>query len=186
MEDDIKAPVQAKPTIGDPNLEIVTSNFVAEWGGRPYSQLSIVLVHLRFLAMLHQTNHWISKGDPFYGDHLLFERLYGGVTGEIDTVAEKIIGLSTTQNVELNMQLSQLVKVASGFGTAMMIPQASGLAQRSLQAEMNFIRVAEAARNSLKENGLLTTGLDNMLAGILDVHEGHVYLLKQRCSKEMI
>ena len=35
--------------------------------------------------------------------------------------------------------------------------------------------------DDLKEMGLLTRGLDNMIAGIEDKHESHVYLLKQRC-----
>ena len=35
-------------------------------------------------------------------------------------------------------------------------------------------------------NVVLTNGLSNMLQGIADVHEGHIYLLKQRVSKPLV
>jgi hypothetical protein len=50
-------------------------------------------------------------------------------------------------------------------------------------AEMNFLAVMKQLCESLKETGLMTHGLDNLLAGIEDAHEGHVYLLKQRVTK---
>ena len=60
------------------------------------------------------------------------------------------------------------------------IPQPTELAKRSYLAEMNFLKVMAHLAEHLKECGTLTRGLDNMLQGIEDKHEGHVYLLKQR------
>ena len=170
----------------EPNLNIVNDNMVSEWGGTPYAQLSVVLVHLKFLFELHQNHHWTCMGDPFYGDHLLFSRLYEAIRPEIDSVAEKAIGLGCTSNVDLQLSCSQVLKLVSGCGSASMIPQSSDLARKSLMAELNFLKVISNAMESLKECGLLTNGVDNMLQGIADVHEGHVYLLKQRCSKPMV
>lgn len=167
----------------EPNLGIMVDNMVAEWGGIPYAQLSVVLVHLKFLAELHQNNHWTCMGDPFYGDHLLFSRLYDSVKGEVDTVAEKSIGLGCTSNVSLPLVTSQVLKLVNGSGAPSTIPQTSDLAKKSLMAELNFLKVIDACRTSLEECGLLTNGVDNMLQDIADTHEGHVYLLKQRCSK---
>jgi hypothetical protein len=45
---------------------------------------------------------------------------------------------------------------------------------------MNFLKVAAYLAECLKECGLMTRGLDNLLAGIEDKHESNVYLLKQR------
>lgn len=170
----------------EPNLHVVTDNMVAEWGGTPYPQLSVVLVYLKHLAALHQNHHWTCVGDPYYGDHLLFERLYGDIPGEIDSIAEKAIGLGCTANVDLQLVHSQLLKLISGSGSATMIPQSTDLAKKSLMAEMNFLAVMKHLCDSLKECGLMTHGLDNLLAGIEDKHEGHVYLLKQRISKPLV
>lgn len=164
----------------EPNINVVTDNMIAEWGNTLYPQLSVLLVHLKFLAAVHQNHHWITKGEPFYGDHLLFERLYGKVVGEIDTVAEKAIGLGSTTNVDLVLQYNQISKLVQGYGMTTTVPQPTELVKRSYLAEMNFLKVVVHLVEHLKECGMLTRGLDNMIAGIEDCHEGHIYLLKQR------
>ncbi len=166
----------------EPNLGIVTDNMIAEWGGTPYAQLSVVLVYLKFLYSIHQNHHWTCMGDPFYGDHLLFQRLYEGTVGEIDLIAEKAIGLGCTANVDLMLQTKQLLRLVKGYGMTTTIPQPNDLAKRSLMAEKNFLSAMNHICECLKECNLMTHGLDNLLAGIEDKHEGHVYLLKQRCA----
>jgi DNA-binding ferritin-like protein len=167
----------------EPNHDIIFDNMMAEWKGLPYCQLSVVLSHLKFLATLHENHHWTCMGDPFYGDHLLFSRLYDAVDGEIDPVAEKVVGLGCTSNVDPLIVHSQVLKLLSGMGSASMIPQSSDLARKSLVAEMNFLKVIDSCRSSLEECGMLSNGVDNMLQDMADRHEGHIYLLKQRCSK---
>ena len=164
----------------EPNIDIIVDNMVSEWGGTPYAQLSVLLAHLKFLSHVHHTHHWISRGDPFYGDHLLFQNLYEAVESEIDMVAEKAVGLGSNMNVDINLITAQVYRLVQGYGPSSTIPRASDLARRSYQAEMSFIRVVSRLVDSLKEMGILTRGLDNMIAGIEDKHETHIYLLKQR------
>jgi DNA-binding ferritin-like protein len=166
----------------EPNVDIVADNMISEWGGNPFSQLSVMLAYLEFLKKVHHTHHWIAKGDPFYGDHLLFQRLYEGVEDDIDVVAEKAVGLGTIANVDLNLVTAQCYRLVQNYGPSSTIPQPTELFRRSYQAEMTFLKVVARLVESLKECGLLTRGLDNMIAGIEDKHETHVYLLKQRCS----
>lgn len=175
--------IQTQLETPDTGFKISLDNMLATWGSVKYAELSVLLVHLRMLAMVHQTHHWTAKGDPFYGDHLLYERLYNGVIEEIDAVAEKSIGLGGNENVNLLLQMRQLDKLCEAYGMSSTIPQSSELARRSLRAEVDFLRCAAHMADSLKMNGLLTRGLDNMLQGIEDAHEGHVYLLRQRTSK---
>lgn len=170
----------------EPNLSVLTENMLSEWSGVTYPQLSVALVHLKYLYALHQNHHWTAMGDPYYGDHLLFQRLYEGVLPEVDLVAEKAIGLGSTENVSLPLVHTQILKMITGQGTASTIPHTSDLARKSLMAEMNFLAVMKHLCDSLKEMGLMTHGLDNLLAGIEDKHEGHVYLLKQRVSKPLV
>jgi len=167
----------------NPAVGIILDNQLSEWGNVPYAELSIIIVHLRFLAMIHQTHHWISRGDTYYGDHLLFERLYNETNGELDGIAERAVGLGYEQNVNVSLQALQLMKLVQGYGAINSIPQPTELAKRSLQAEKTFLVTVDACVESLKEKGKLTRGLDNLLAGIEDVHESHVYLLKQRSTE---
>lgn len=168
----------------EPNLDIITDNMVSEWGSVSYPQLSVILVHLKFLAFVHQNHHWVTKGDPFYGDHLLFSRLYEGTSEDVDSVAEKAIGLGSTSNVDLSLSTSQLFKLVQGYGMTSTIPQPTELAKRSYLAEMNFLKVVSHLAEHLKECGLMTRGLDNLLAGIEDKHESNIYLLKQRATQQ--
>jgi DNA-binding ferritin-like protein len=166
----------------DPGYGIALENMVAMWGNVPYGELSVMLVYARFLACVHQTHHWQAKGDPFYGDHLLFERLYGVASADIDVIAEKAVGLGCTENVNLLVQSEQVAQLSKSYGVSMTIPTQSDLARRSLVAEQGFARCVEFVTAALRDKGLLTRGLDNMLAGIQDAHENSIYLLKQRCS----
>lgn len=172
----------AQIVVTDQNLPLVFENMRAVWSQLPSPELSVVLVWIEYLAKLHQTHHWQAKGDPFYGDHLLFDRLYNETFPEIDSVAERVVGLCSAANVDINARLSQLNELTSRFGQTQTIPQPSELAKRSLVAELSFLKVVALAADALDQRGELTRGLDNLLCGIEDVHEGHVYLLRQRIS----
>lgn len=164
------------------NLTILSDDMLTEWAGTPFAQLSVILVNLRFLAFVHQTHHWSSAGDSFYGDHLLFDRLYSKVVEEVDLIGEKSVGLGTPTNVDLPLQVAQLARLVSTYGRSNTIPQHDELAMRSLTAETNFLQAVDSMVISLKETHVMSRGLDNLIAGIEDTHESHVYLLKQRMS----
>ena len=58
-----------------------------------------LLSHHRFLYLAYQNLHWLSRGDSFYGDHLLFQRLYEKLGDESDQIAERAIGLGMSPEV---------------------------------------------------------------------------------------
>ena len=157
-------------------------NALARWGRCSVPELSVVLVHLRALSMVHQVNHWQSRGDPFFGDHLLFERLYTSTAEEIDRVAERAVGAGGPENVDLQGQLMHALMIVESLGGHGTIPVQAELAKRSLAAELGFLHCIDLAVCSMRETGTLTRGVDNLLGGIEDAHEANVYLLKQRTS----
>lgn len=165
-----------------PHDALAHDNEVAAWSGLPYAELSVVLVHLRYLAMLHQTHHWIARGDAFYGDHQLFESLYQRTLEDIDDIAEKVVGEGGEQNVDLSHHLSQLARLGKASGSSQTIPQGNCLARASLEAECAFLRVLKDMRESLRSQYALTDGMDNLLPQVADRHEKHVYLLRRRCT----
>lgn len=163
------------------NLDILYSNMVAGWRGIPYAELSTLLGYAMFLQQVHHNHHWISQGDPFYGDHQLFDQLYSSVNGEVDGIAEKAVGLGNQSNVDLFTLYQQVNRwVATMYTGGGTIPSSSELARRSLDCEMAFLKFSALTSHLMESQGTLTRGLDNMLQGLEDTHEGHVYLLKQR------
>lgn len=60
-------------------------------GGDPSGMLCQLLGMLLAMRQNYHSSHWQVGGPNFYGDHQLFERLYGSVSDEIDTLAEKLV-----------------------------------------------------------------------------------------------
>ena len=153
--------------------------------GSPYSILAHLLAGLRTLGMVHQTAHWQTRGGHFYGDHLLFQRIYEESLEGIDGVAERLVGLANDpEQVELCSQvriIHQLVRMASGGGPSV-APSPEMLVQRSLMGEMALIGAIGKIKQAIDEAGALTEGLDDLLQGIASKHEEFVYLLRQRAT----
>ena len=164
--------------------DVMFQGMCAEWSGLPYAELSVLLAQLRALDCIHHTHHWQALGDSFYGDHLLFGRLYEGIADQIDSLGEKVVGMSCIENVRLDLQVSQIMQfIATAKANPMQaIPQKDDLAKCSMMCELDFLRNVALAEDMLEQEGLLTGGVSNMLEGFEDVHEGYVYLLKQRVS----
>ncbi len=143
-------------------------------------ELGTILAFLRALAAVHQAAHWQTRGPDAYADHLLFERLYGDLLPEIDAVAERaVVEESDAVNpIEQTRQVAGLVE-SLGYGPR----DAQGLVNISLDAEKKYLLVSQILVKRLKGRGALSRGTDNLLAGIEDKHETHVYLLHQRAGK---
>jgi len=177
----------ADTRVSRPTLTAVSA--CMQSSNEPYWELFVVIGLLRHLYFVHQTNHWTVSGDPFYGDHQLFQRLYagveenGGINDEIDSVAEKAVGLGSANLVDLASQLAFVSQLQQSFGhRPYNLPHPDKLVQLSLSAELTFLHAMEHVCQSLKSSGMMTHGLDNLLAGIEDTHESSVYLLKQRST----
>lgn len=148
--------------------------------GLLHGELGTLLVFLRAVGLIHQTNHWGTVGPNGYALHQLFDRLYGGVVVETDSLAERLVGLadpSMVEPVRLSKQTAEVVEELSAVGSF-----GSNMVETSLVAEVRFLLLLQALSRTLRESGVLSPGTDNLLAGIADKHEEHVYLLKQSLS----
>jgi DNA-binding ferritin-like protein len=133
-----------------------------------------LMAYLRALYELHQWMHWRTKGQTFYGDHQLFQRMYEKAAEELDGMAEKAIGLSNNVNV--------IDPKGSANAAADVLEDFQFTPDGALAAEHGFISLLKDVRDNLGEG--LTDGLDNFLQGLSDTHESHVYLLQQRVGAE--
>ncbi len=142
--------------------------------------LTLVVVGLRALSLVHQGHHWHTSGLTYYADHLLFDRLYNDLPPEIDAVAERAVGSSQVVNLFDPVVQAEMV----GGTVKQMAPggfkNPDGFVAAGLGAEQYLLDLIEMARQRLADKGQLSYGTDNLLAGIADKHEEHVYLLRQR------
>lgn len=176
--------LEVKATTEALGTDVDFQNELAFWGQVSVPELSVVLVHLELTERVHRLHHWQAKADPFYGDHLMFERLADGVGAFVDKVAEKAIGMGGPENVDLSARTESLARLTDAISLlGSTVPGKDDLARRSLAATASLVRVLDLAASSMREMGTLTRGVDNMLAGIEDTVEDAFYLLKQRITE---
>ena len=138
---------------------------------------SELLAKLRVISLYYQTSHWSVKTSLFYADHLLFERLYNTVNDEIDGVAERAVGVSGIEAVNLVDCLSRMLELSSQLPYE--ATQNSAYVQAALLLEQELLIFLSAT----DKDASLTLGTKNMLQNLADKHEANVYLLKQRLSQ---
>lgn len=128
-----------------------------------------LLACARVIYFSYQTAHWLSKGEEFYGDHLLFQRLYEGVAIEIDQIAERAIGTSNGDAVATNTSVKLMVKWVDRTQ--------ENFVEGSIAREKEFLEMLKKA-----DGKDISVGTRDLLNGIASTHEEHLYLLQRRES----
>jgi DNA-binding ferritin-like protein len=135
---------------------------------------ALYIASLKGMALIHQNSHWTTRGIAFYGDHLLFERLYNSALEDLDLAAEKFMGLLGDEVLDYDLQADLLHKVLLKYKNL----EGSPL-EMSLTVEKDFLKFSKSAYNLFEEEGKLTLGLDDMIMAIASQREESVYLLQQ-------
>ncbi len=138
---------------------------------------SLYVASLKAMSLIHQHNHWTTKGESFYGDHLLFKRLYDSANEDLDIAAEKFIGILGEECLQYNHQTEMLNKVLETYSKI----EGSPL-EMSLAIEKDFLKYSEHTYKCFEDEGKMTLGLDDMIMSIASSREESVYLLKQALS----
>jgi len=144
----------------------------------PYATLGMFLGCTEALQMIHHSHHWQTKGSVFFADHLLYQRLYTQILGEIDLVGEKLVGVSKKSKLTNYFLRMKVIQKFLDYWTT-----PDDYIKVSFAAEQSYVKIGEHIMKKLEEDGLLTRGLEQMLGNILDKHEEHYYLLQQRVSQ---
>lgn len=132
-----------------------------------------VLAVLRAQYLSYQTSHWQVVGQSFYGNHLLFERLYKSVEEQVDQLAEKIVGFLGSEAVGLVYQMEKIHMLCGRWG------RIGCNHKRGIQSEADLQEAIKVAYEAITESGLMTLGLDDWLMATANEHEANVYLLQQ-------
>lgn len=145
--------------------------------------LGSLVAFLRGLAIIHQGHHWLTSGPQFYADHLLFERLYVGTVEDIDPLAERAVGIGGGAALQPYLQ-ANLVHQYTGklYASNPLAPSPEQMVQASLDGEDAFLQHLKEARSVLEStlDPALISGVMNLLDGVGDKHQSHLYLLRQR------
>ena len=139
---------------------------------------ALVAVHvaLETEQLLFHAFHWRSKGQDYYGDHLLYQRLYTDRAPEIDRIGEVLMAVAGPNSV------APVVTVTGMHDLTSRIEELSGTeAQRGLALVSETLRRITAANGALGQDSW-TLAVNNVLAGFADKHLEALYLLKQRAG----
>lgn len=132
-----------------------------------------LLYILNALNIFYKSCHWRCQGNYFYQDHLLFERLYGGIDDEMDGLVELIIGLTNDRafaDARLINERTQVFTPTYGENN-----------------QENFVKALQLESLLLSSIAAIPQGSDvgtyNHIAGIAQKHRSNVYLLKNSLTK---
>lgn len=140
---------------------------------------ALYIATLKAMTLIHQHSHWTTKGNSFYGDHLLFMRIYESAQEDLDLAAEKFMGLFGDQCMNYDLQADLLHKILLKYKNLEGSP-----IQMSLEAEKDFLKFSKAAYNAFEDDDKLTLGLDDMIMAIASKREEAVYLLQQSLEQD--
>ena len=138
---------------------------------------NLYVATLRSLYLIQTNAHWCVRGKSFYGDHLLFERLYKNSAETADLAAEKMVGLFNEEGLDMESQADFICKLLSKY-------RGKELHKLCLKMEQDFLAFSEQAYEFFEDEGLLTLGLDDMIMSIASKHEEACYLLQQALAEE--
>ncbi len=130
---------------------------------------------------MYQNCHWQCAGLSFYQNHLLFQRLYEAISNNIDSTAEKIVGVFSSELINLDSQLEIMNMLGEKFTVNQEMPITCF--ETGIRAEQSFQKLSSALKRSLEEEDKLTLGIDDLIAAQASESEERLYLLKSSLPK---
>lgn len=139
---------------------------------------ALVAVHvaLRVEQILFHVYHWRSKGADYYGDHLLYQRLYEARAIEIDRIGEVLLAVGGSI-----APMTTVIGMQDLIGRVEATPGPDVIKGLALVNE-TLRRINDA--NDLLGKTPFSLSVNNVLAGFADKHLEALYLLKQRSERK--
>jgi DNA-binding ferritin-like protein len=130
------------------------------------------------LLTAYRFAHWHASGPNFYGDHLLFQRLYEDVNDEIDALSERVAGVF---GIESGDNAKKLLSLSAFFSEGLMVVET---AQGLLELERLVLQQIGKTMECWEKCKIW--GLDELLLSIASKHQEHQYLLSRRVGTPLM
>jgi len=145
----------------------------ADVSGSTLEILQEVLSILRALYWNYNHAHWQAKGDDYYGNHLLFQRLYEAIPDEFDVLGEKLVAYFGEDAVDSAAISKKTQNWINKWNSE------KDIVQRAINSEEDLQKVLQTVYTNLRESGDISLGLDDFLMATANSHETNLYLLQQ-------
>lgn len=146
-----------------------------------HESLVSLLGCLRAAHLWFHSAHNLAKGPGFVGDHIdLYGEIYGRLSDDYDTTAEKAISLTGDESVACPQAV-----IAAAAEKLMDYPSPAGMGAEQIVAAacdmmMGLNEKVTAIYDGLEATGSLSLGLNDFLAATANQYETYIYLLQQR------
>lgn len=140
----------------------------------------------RALQLWFHGAHHVTRGAGFVGDHIhLYGELYTKLEEDIDIIIEKSISILEDEMIACPASITSdaaeiLQQYPSPSGHT-----ALGIAASGKLLLGGYLEYLEFLRDSLKEVGALTLGLEDHIASTANSYESFLYMLQQREKSEL-
>lgn len=138
----------------------------------PPQSLTDLVAAFRAAYEVTRNSHWRLRGNDFYGNHLLLERIYTETANHADKLAERVVGLYGEAWLEGNQQADRIAHYIKEF--TRLDPMTSAWLSAS---ELHALIAKTYA--DLKARNELSLGTDDLLMSLQSDVEQHLYLLQQ-------
>lgn len=136
-----------------------------------------LLIHLRLMNLLLHQYHNVCARVGFYADHEAFGAMYEEVEGEYDSVAERLIGLGDSSQLNLHAITDAVSQKCKQFPID--AKENAALFQAALQLEKELQQQIEM----MVKAGGVSQGVVQLLGDIAQRSEIRTYKIKQRIKK---
>jgi len=150
-------------------------------GPSPSEILSAYIGFLRAYHFWMHGAHNVVKGPSFAGDHVvIYGKIYNEVQDVIDGVIEKGVGVYQDEAIACPMKITSDAMIILEDWESPSDQTSERIAALALEYTKHLVSIGEGTAKTLEGLDVLTYGMDNMLAGLVDTHENYAYLLRQR------
>ena len=143
------------------------------------------IAYLRASYVWFHSAHHATRGVSFSGDHVnLYPKIYEFLSEQIDGVIEKGVAQVGMDLACPKEQLAAATQIVCCYPSPAMVSP-TAIAATGLCMIKDIIQFLEEQFKCLEDCGLLSLGLNDLMAAHANGLEDFVYLLKQRTAVEM-
>lgn len=132
-------------------------------------------VSLSAAYQVYRNSHWKVQGPNYYGNHLLFQRLYEETEKQVDLIAEQIVGTWGSHALGEDGHAEEIQE----WVTEVYEQGGEDPLHASLEAAAASRHALGEAYDELKERGKIPIGWDDLLMSLAQQKDQHLYLLGQ-------